>query len=46
MEGTENYKTAYAAAYARLIEQHEATETRLFNDKFVKIFLVSILILL
>ena len=38
MEGNENYKTAYAAAYARLIEQHEPTETRLFNDTFVKNF--------
>lgn len=38
MEGNESYKTAYAAAYARLVEQYEPKETRLFNDIFVKNF--------
>lgn len=38
MDGNESYKTAYAAAYARLIEQYEPKETRLFDDLFVKNF--------
>lgn len=38
MDGNESYKTAYVAAYARLIEQYESKETRLFNDSFVKNF--------
>lgn len=43
MEINENYKTAYSAAYARLIEQHEPEETRLFDDLFVKKFFSSYL---
>lgn len=38
MDGNESYRTAYVAAYARLIEQYEPKETRLFNDSFVKNF--------
>jgi methyltransferase (TIGR00027 family) len=38
MDRNESYKTAYVAAYARLIEQYEPKETRLFNDSFVKNF--------
>lgn len=43
MEENESYKTAYLAAYARLIEQHESKETRLFEDLFVKKFFSSYL---
>lgn len=35
MEGNESYKTAYFAAYARLFEQHEPKETRLFSEFIV-----------
>jgi methyltransferase (TIGR00027 family) len=38
MGGNESYKTAYLAANARLIEQFEPKEKRLFNDALVKIF--------
>jgi methyltransferase (TIGR00027 family) len=38
MENNESYKTAYNAAYARLIEQRQPAEIRLFDDPFVKIF--------
>ena len=38
MDRNESYKTAYVTAYARLIEQYEPRETRLFNDSFVKNF--------
>ncbi|NRT87505.1 SAM-dependent methyltransferase [Clostridium beijerinckii] len=46
MGENQNYKTAYSAAYARLIEQHEPKETRLFDDPFVKKFFSSYLSLL
>lgn len=38
MESNQSYKTAYGAAYARLIEQYQPKELRLFNDSVVKIF--------
>lgn len=41
MEGNESYKTAYVTAYARLLEQYEPKEIRLFDDSFVKSFFSS-----
>jgi methyltransferase (TIGR00027 family) len=38
MESNQSYKTAYGAAYARLIEQYQPEEIRLFDDLFVKNF--------
>ncbi len=38
MESNQSYKTAYNAAYARLIEQHEPDSLRLFNDPYVSSF--------
>lgn len=38
MESNESYKTAYGAAYARLLEQYQPKEIRLFEDLFVKNF--------
>jgi methyltransferase (TIGR00027 family) len=38
MENNESYKTAYGAAYARLIEQYQPEVIRLFEDSFVKNF--------
>ncbi|MFL0248188.1 class I SAM-dependent methyltransferase [Candidatus Clostridium stratigraminis] len=38
MENKESYKTAYAAAYARLLEQYQPKEIRLFEDPLVKDF--------
>ena len=38
MESNQSYKTAYVAAYARLIEQYQPIELRLFNDSLVKKF--------
>lgn len=38
MQSNQSYKTAYTAAYARLIEQYEPDKTRLFNDPLIKLF--------
>ncbi|MDF2882306.1 MAG: methyltransferase, partial [Clostridiaceae bacterium] len=41
MDNNQSYKTAYVAAYARLIEQYQSKEMRLFNDSLVKYFFSS-----
>ncbi|MFL0269424.1 SAM-dependent methyltransferase [Clostridium sp. WILCCON 0202] len=38
MGNNESYKTAYGAAYARLLEQYQPKEIRLFEDSLVKNF--------
>lgn len=38
MDTNQSYKTAYTAAYARLIEQYEPKEKRFFDDAIVKYF--------
>jgi O-methyltransferase involved in polyketide biosynthesis len=38
MDTNQSYKTAYTAAYARLVEQYEPKEKRLFDDTIVKYF--------
>lgn len=42
MESNRSSQTAYGAAYARLLEQYEPKETRLFEDSFVKSFFSSL----
>jgi methyltransferase (TIGR00027 family) len=41
MDSSQIYKTAYTAAYARLIEQYLPVEKRLFNDPVAKYFFSS-----
>lgn len=38
MESNHSYKTAYGAAYARLLEQYQPKDIRLFEDLFINIF--------
>ncbi len=41
MDSNQNYKTAYTAAYARLMEQYMPKELKLFDDPLVKYFFSS-----